>query len=209
MVVEIPKIINFLSSFAGYLTINAYEDGFLTPQEQKITGPLNVVSSAMWAMKDSRAFADIFFNHPLFGQLNNLSSRKLMEITGCDFCWFSWYMDYHLRLQNYTAERVSIAPPQELGPFMWDFSCLFRNKNSACPKHVRKLKEQLSLNKNVEKVSQFQYGNTPSCEKINFGERYWGSNYPRLLRIKSAWDPTNVFNHCHSVGSTEQNCCPY
>ena len=23
------------------------------------------------------------------------------------------------------------------------------------------------------------------------------------------WDPDNIFHHCHSVGSTSQNCCPY
>ena len=195
--------------FSGYLTVNAYEDGFLTEAEQKITGNLNVISSAMWAMKDSRDFSKLFLHHPLFGQTPKFSSKQIMKLTGCDFCWFSFYMDYHLRLRDYTAERVSISPPRELGPFMWDFSCLFRNENAACPAYVRKLKEELSLNKQVSLVSQFQYGNTPSCEKIDFGERYWGSNYPRLLRIKQAWDPSNVFNHCHSVGSTEQNCCPY
>ena len=65
---EIPKLINFFSSFAGegvnmrvwsdttvpwpgYLTINTYEDGFLTLAEQRITGTLNVVSAAMWGMR--------------------------------------------------------------------------------------------------------------------------------------------------------------
>ncbi len=38
--------------------------------------------------------------------------------------------------------------------------------------------------------------------------RYWGPNYPRLLRLKEYWDPDNVFNHCHSVGSTSNYCCP-
>ena len=37
--------------------------------------------------------------------------------------------------------------------------------------------------------------------------RYFGNNYPRLLKIKKYWDPENVINHCHSVGSTEQECC--
>ena len=53
---------------AGYLTVNAYEDGFLTSAEQRITGTLGVVSSAMWGMRDTRAFSDIFLNHPVFGQ---------------------------------------------------------------------------------------------------------------------------------------------
>ena len=89
---------------------------------------------------------------------------------------------------------------------------------------MRQLKAELSLDPGVPKVSQFQYGNTPSCEDIDFGTRYWGSNYPRsellnmvyipssvcrLLKIKRAWDPDNVFHHCQSVGSTDQHCCPY
>ncbi len=37
--------------------------------------------------------------------------------------------------------------------------------------------------------------------------RYWGSNYPHLLEVKAKWDPDNMFNHCHSVGSTEEMCC--
>ncbi len=41
----------------------------------------------------------------------------------------------------------------------------------------------------------------------NFPRRYWGENYGRLLEIKHQWDPHNVFNHCHSVGSTEEQCC--
>ena len=91
---------------------------------------------------------------------------------------------------------------------------------------VRELKRQLSKD-SVPKISQFQYANTPSCDRglpfgldwhlfgalefnQNFsGERYWGSHYPRLTRIKAAWDPDNVFHHCHSVASTAQQCCPF
>ena len=56
---------------------------------------------------------------------------------------------------------------------------LLVSTNSLCPQHVRALKEELSLDTSVAKVSQFQYGNTPSCEKIDFGPRYWGAHYPR------------------------------
>ena len=39
--------------------------------------------------------------------------------------------------------------------------------------------------------------------------RYWtSSDYKELLKAKEKWDPDNIFNHCHSVGSTTQNCCP-
>ena len=35
----------------------------------------------------------------------------------------------------------------------------------------------------------------------NWQNAFWGSNYPRLLRLKEVWDPKGVFwcNHC--VGS--------
>jgi|OM-RGC.v1.031306822 Berberine and berberine like. len=37
--------------------------------------------------------------------------------------------------------------------------------------------------------------------------RYW-ENYSQLQTIKRTWDPRNVFNHCHSVGSSDNTCCP-
>ena len=37
--------------------------------------------------------------------------------------------------------------------------------------------------------------------------RFYGKNYPRLLKIKKYWDPENIINHCYSVGSTDQECC--
>ena len=57
----------------------------------------------------------------------------------------------------------------------------------------------------------YQYMNTPSCDKFGppWQRRYWGNNYEKLLKIKSFWDPHNVFNHCHSVGSTSNDCCAF
>jgi len=205
MGVEDPRIINLLTSLAGYLTVGNYEDGFLTLKEQQILGTLNIASAAMYGMKNSIGFGNLFLNHPIFGQNSKLSPEKVKAKTGCDFCWFSFNFDNHLRLRNYS--RVAISP--EFGVFQWDFSCLFRNKNSRCPQAVRDLKRLISHDESIPKISQFQYGNTPSCEDIDFGSRYWGSHYPRLARIKTVWDPKNVFHHCHSVGSTEQFCCPY
>ena len=37
--------------------------------------------------------------------------------------------------------------------------------------------------------------------------RYFGENYKQLKLIKDTWDPDNLFNHCHSIGSKEENCC--
>ena len=143
---------------------------------------MNIASAAMYGMKDSLDFGDLFLNHRIFGQNTKLSQQQIMKITGCDFCWFSFYFDNHIRFRNYTEKRVSIGP--EFGMFQWDFSCLFRgDDNSRCPAAVRRLKEELSLNPQVEKFSQFQYGNTPSCETIDFGLRYWGAGYPRRVQV--------------------------
>ncbi len=38
--------------------------------------------------------------------------------------------------------------------------------------------------------------------------RYYGDNYDRLVKIKEFWDTDNLINHCHSVGSTMEECCP-
>merc|ERR1712098_441909 len=52
-----------------------------------------------------------------------------------------------------------------------------------------------------------KYANFPSCSESDWGERYW-ENYSQLQTIKNTWDPNNVFNHCHSVGSNNNTCCP-
>jgi hypothetical protein len=35
----------------------------------------------------------------------------------------------------------------------------------------------------------------------NFGQAFWGSNYPKLLELKTKWDPYDVFFAATSVGS--------
>ena len=44
---------------------------------------------------------------------------------------------------------------------------------------------------------------------LNILIRYWSDkNYEFLVRTKRIWDPQNVFNHCHSIGSNVEDCCP-
>ena len=83
-----------------------------------------------------------------------------------------------------------------------------------------------------------KYINWPSCDSTDWMWRYWGQNYNRLLNIKAIsprccynqcsklstkyceifadsctvqayWDPENVFRHCQSVGSQDNDCCPF
>ena len=39
---------------------------------------------------------------------------------------------------------------------------------------VRDIKRRISSDRSVPRVSKMQYGNTPSCERGDFGERYFG-----------------------------------
>ena len=42
---------------------------------------------------------------------------------------------------------------------------------------------------------------------VMFVARYFGEHYGRLLEVKEFWDPDNFINHCHSVGSSIEDCC--
>ena len=52
-----------------------------------------------------------------------------------------------------------------------------------------------------------KYANFPSCSGSDWGTRYW-DHYSRLEKVKKYWDPANTFHHCHSVGSSNNTCCP-
>ncbi len=43
------------------------------------------------------------------------------------------------------------------------------------------------------------YVNVPDGAIADFGTSYYGSNYPRLQRIKAKWDPTDVFHFEQSI----------
>jgi hypothetical protein len=43
------------------------------------------------------------------------------------------------------------------------------------------------------------YVNVPDENIENFGSAYWGTNFERLRRVKTKYDPENVFNHPQSV----------
>ena len=71
---------------------------------------------------------------------------------------------------------------------------------------------EIVLNQNDHFYFYFQkpslkYANFPSCSESDWGPRYW-NDYARLQNVKKYWDPANTFNHCHSVGSSNNTCCP-
>ena len=62
---------------------------------------MSLLVSSSLLCRDSAAFSRLFLHHPLFGQNTRLSADQIMEDTGCDFCWFSFYLDNHLRCRAY------------------------------------------------------------------------------------------------------------
>ena len=104
--------------------------------------------------------------------------------------------------------------------------CMFTDATADCPNIIKRVKNQIE--NNLAGVSYSKYANFPSCSgavvntehdimrimmthsliaESDWGERYW-DNYSQLKTMKTYWDPANVFNHCHSVGSTDNTCCP-
>ncbi len=47
------------------------------------------------------------------------------------------------------------------------------------------------------------YSNEGNYFEPNWQSEFWGTNYPRLLRIKKKYDPTNLFHVHHGVGSED------
>jgi hypothetical protein len=45
------------------------------------------------------------------------------------------------------------------------------------------------------------YSNEGSYFEKDWKQQFWGSNYPRLLRVKKKYDPTNLFTVHKGVGS--------
>lgn len=55
--------------------------------------------------------------------------------------------------------------------------------------------------KDLIKFGNGSYFNNPSVYLPDWKTAYWGGHYDRLLAIKKAWDPNNVFTCHHCVGS--------
>ena len=43
------------------------------------------------------------------------------------------------------------------------------------------------------------YVNYPEVDLVDWQHLYYQGNYPRLQRVKAAWDPNDIFNHAQSV----------
>ena len=86
-----------------------------------------------------------------------------------------------------------------------------QDKNSGCAARVNAVKKKIEAKVERMDPKYSKYINWPSCSKLNWAEKYWGSSLSSLETMKRRWDPQNMFHHCQSVGSSPssgKDCCP-
>ena len=209
------KITDHFQSATG--NVENYQSAYHTTEQMKRLGIRPFVSASFWNATSVLSFSKLFMNHPLFG-LKNMDSRK-SAASECEFCWFAitainsdQINDLSIPISSSTSyTTANDVLPVDRGNIQADVTCMYKPQtNSRCPKVVKRAKT-LMMNEAIrhgEKLTQ--YLNTPSCDKDkSFTKRYWNKkNYNMLLNAKKYWDPSNVFNHCQSVGNNDEHCCP-
>ena len=209
------KISDVLQSPAG--NIENYDSIYRTSEDIKRTGFRPSISANFFNLTSLSSMSKLLLHHPLFG-LKNMDSR-LSAKSECEFCWMAIVAINTKKIAKLSTPIFSSSSftssddvlPTDLGNFQIEMTCHYKpGINSKCPRTVRRAKtlmRNLAI-RNGEKLTQ--YWNTPSCdESKDFKTRYWSpKNYEMLLNAKKSWDPENIFNHCQSIGSTNENCCP-
>ena len=209
------KISDALQTPAG--NIENYDAIYRTSEEIKRFGARPAISANFFNLTNLSSMSKLLLHHPLFG-LKNMDSR-LSAKSECEFCWMAIVAINTKKIAELSTPIFSSTSftssddvlAVDLGNFQVEMTCHYKpGINSKCPRTVRRAKtlmRNMAL-RNGEKLTQ--YWNTPSCdESKDFKTRYWSSkNYEMLLKAKKAWDPENVFNHCQSIGSDNENCCP-
>ena len=212
---EVPVPGGKMSDSSGH--IYNYDTAYRTSKEIKSSGLRPLVSASFMNLTNILSLTKLFFDHPLFGLKN--SGSRLPAKSECEFCFFAIrgisadkanaLSTPILSQSSFTSFKDVLAV--DMGNFQTELTCLYKPKiNSRCPKIVKRAKT-LMRNSAIRKGERLtQYWQTASCdESKDFRTRYWSKeNYEMLLKAKTFWDPNNVFNHCLSVGSTNENCCP-
>ena len=209
------KISDVLQSPAG--NIENYDAIYRTSEDIKRSGFRPSISANFFNLTSLSSMSKLLLHHPLFG-LKNMDSR-LSAKSECEFCWMAIVAINTKKIAELSTPIFSSSSftssddvlPTDLGNFQIEMTCHYKpGINSKCPRTVRRAKTLMrnSAIRNGEKLTQ--YWNTPSCdESKDFKTRYWSpKNYEMLLNAKKSWDPENVFNHCQSIGSTNEDCCP-
>ncbi len=179
-----------------------YESNHYGAKERKRHPSSGLVSANQIYIKDSKVFETVVFEDANFGMGPKASKFKLHH--GCQYCF--WALLIH------PNDSVVIQKSLNKRFYAFEFTCLYDTKSTrkteSCKQAVNGIDQRMT---ELAGPTLNQYMNTPSCHNGNgkkFYKRYWNENYDRLMRIKRIWDPDNVFNHCHSLGSTNEECCP-
>lgn len=185
------------------LAVDDQDSVYLTEEELKSEGYHAMTSANANGFTSFKAIEQVFLHHPKFGMYSRKSPKSDFA---CDFCVWILYI-------GKPGAFESVMVDTKIGPLYVGIDCTFNpndpSKTKYCPLEVKKVQKSLFDKAKILGEKPHQYANTPGCDDtfFSFGERYWGNSYPRLLKIKDHWDPKNVFNYCHSVGSTREDCC--
>ena len=178
-----------------------YEHTYMTKNEFKHRGFQAISSANILGISSLQTFEKFLLHHPIFG-IHNRDSKMSLE-SGCEFCFSGIVASNRPSNQN--------IPVVLKGTFQYELSCLYpRIRGPKCSKVLRNVKEILRRKAMQNGDKPFQYLNTPSCDlKESFKDRYFRPGvYEKLLSTKRYWDPKNRFNHCHSIGNNNEDCCP-
>lgn len=203
MVFATDLVTNVFHEFAEYLYGKNMQE-----QQDWEAGKYYLASLNFGGLQDSSSFQNAFFNDPSFGVKRNTGWLEFAS-HGCDYCF--WMIHYRNRQRRAAiSETQPISTKTELDkPNAIDTNivCMFTDANADCPALIKRVKTEIESNLARAGAGYSKYANFPSCSESDWGVRYW-ENYSQLQTIKRTWDPRNVFNHCHSVGSTDNTCCP-
>jgi len=197
------SLFQIIFNILGTLLYNAN----IEEQEQWAPGQYSLATFNFGSLSSHSAFQDIFFNDPYFGT-HRQNFLKSVE-SGCDYCF--WMVHYRNR-QALGDIPISTETTDHLPKSLdTNLVCMFSDPTSQCSDIVNDIKSQVESSIISQEPGYSKYYNFPSCSSVSgdWAERYWGDNLDDLLSIKDAWDPSNLFHHCQSVGSsTGQSCCP-
>ena len=190
----------FANILPNMLELTDYEEAYMSPEEIKRRGFQGVASANLMGLSSQHVLDDFVFNHPVFG-IRNRDTKTALK-SGCEFCYL---------IVPSSNRKENILPLTFTGPFQIELTCMYDPRgHSRCPRILRNVKDLFRRKALALGDRPTQYANTPSCDKkTGFSERYFSPGiYEKLLATKWHWDPENKFNHCQSIGSTDESCCP-
>ena len=159
----------------------------------------------MGGIDDITSLSKLLLEDSKFGNKHKFS-RDALDV-GCNYCF--WAMNF-LTVGG-RSKDARLALTRDVGRVQMEMTCMYSMaETNSCRREVEQLRERL-YDVNMEGGGQdSQYVNTPSCQQGDWAKRYFGDNYPKLVELKRAWDPRNIFNYCQSVGSDGKGkgkCC--